>query len=318
MKQSAFPEYFEGLAPLNMKPDPDRNFSILKKTISVHKMKRNLELVPCHTCGHGKFFYGGYLVLDEFGFLYLIGPDCGRKHFSGQRFQDEEDRFDREEAERRAHEYFLQHLDAISGIVAYADRLTARVEEAHRIHKRLHINKPSLVDLRTALSKRDGVLEVTGVEKRLRQNGDLDEETIFIPVARIVGKAAVDKRFRMLEHVAVISKVLEPFGSTIDSAFDHINLANSDNGIPELHADFLEAVRRLGTLRVELQQFAQFFSEQNFGQITRWAEHPKNHIALEVRCEGTERALTHKGARRRNFVDVGKLLQPLPDNPPVL
>lgn len=311
MRDSAYPEFFKGIAQ-GLKPPRDRGFRIIKKHVFVDPKKRENTRAPCNLCGpKPKFQNDGMLIADQMGWLYLIGPICGVRHYEG-RFRDEERRFDREQAERAAQDFLLEELSRIRAWRGEAERMSAHVEAAMEAHRRLAKTGKIVAELRRAIDKQGGWLQVADTRRALQANGDFETEHHWTNVTRIRGAAAVRTKCKTGERLAQATRVLAGFGPDEQSALEIVASAEGVGNLAELATDLRGAVAMVGEVRREIEEFQAFFSEQNFRAIDQWASDIRCPLRMNVECRASIRTLEADQARRRYPIDVSDLMRPLP------
>ena len=310
MRESAYPERFSGVAE-RVKPPTDRDFRIIKKRVSVNPSNRGDTYVPCNLCGpNPKFKTDGMLILDDQGWLYLIGPICGRKHYE-ERFVQEERRFDREQAKQSAERFLMDSVERISFWQREARALGPHARAAKKAHVRLAKSGKAAAQLRRAFAKDGGRLYWHEARRALRANGGDEVEHHQVLAARINGSSATRTQCFVDTRLNDAALILEHFGLDEDAAVERIAEAESLDELPELAAALRGAVATLGAVRADIEDFQACFSVDNFRAIEMWAADGRCPVRLHVECRGDTRMLALQGARRRHIVDVAELMRPL-------
>ena len=312
VRKSPYPEDFEGVAR-GIKPPRDRNFRIVKKHVCVDPKKRKSDLAPCNLCGpKPKFKNDGMLIVDEMGWLYLIGPICGEQHYEG-RFRDEERRFDRAQAERTAAEFLLSEISEIQNWQKKADALREPAEASYTAHQRLKKTGDVVKFLRRAINQQDGWLTVTEELQVLQSNGEHRTEFHDLRISRIDGAAAVRSNCKITARLKEATRILNAFGNSEDCALNLIASEEANGRLPELASSLRGAIAALGEVCREIEEFQAFFSEDNYQAIELWVSDERCPKPIEIDYRGSRRTLVADNARRRITINVAELMVAIPD-----
>lgn len=311
MRKSAFPESFDGVVQ-GIAPPEDSEIAIIIKNISIDPTKRGGALAPCNICGaHPKWKRDGMLILVN-GWLYIIGPICGAKHY-GERFRREEARFDRERAELTALGFLITNAAKIVRLRLAVEAIRPHAEAAIAAHSQLLKTTKAFAQLRRAATTQAGWLQLDEKHYVQDEHGKRVPKWQRINFTQIQGRAALRTKCNIIDRLDFVLKTLDSFGSNYETALDRIDKAMTQEELPELAGQVRQAHNTLNQIVEEIQEFQTFFSKRNFQNIGAWAAHRGCPFVLTVECYHNWRALTAKNARRRIPIDVTELMSPLPE-----
>jgi uncharacterized Zn finger protein (UPF0148 family) len=309
MRTSAFPEHFEGVVQGDAPPE-DEDFSIIFEEISVDWMRRGQSLVPCNICGYPKFKHDGMLICVN-GWLYIIGPICGEKHYKG-RFREKVAQRRRERIEHSAFAFLMGNAGNLGLLNAAAEALSTHVDAAEEALSRLRKSKKVFAELRRAATVQGGWLQVDEKHYTVDEHGEQTPEWRRVNFNQLQGQNALQNKFQLREALDSVLHVLREFGDDEDSALSRLDKAMAADELPELASQVRRAQHRLDTTVAMIRGCQAFFSNDNFKVLAAWAAHRGCPIQMEVTCYDSRRALTAEKARRRHLIDVTKLMRPLP------
>jgi hypothetical protein len=294
-KQSPYPEEFSGIRT-DVRPPSENNPRIVYRGISANpakrgklstdSSKRNDCWVPCSICATRKFFLTGDLIRDDEGWLYIVGGECGEKHF-GHRYIKELERFERQEQERRAQDYLLDVYASVPAWRKTNNKLQPIALKAARAQERLSKLPTFVAEVRRAMTKDGGMLKVRGWQVRRLKDGTQSREPVMEEFARVTGAAAVSIKSNFLFRLDQASKVLAEFGRTQDAAFARIDKASREGQLPELAAALRGAISETHAIRTELAQCRAFFQEANLKTLRSWTRNRNCPVRVHIETEGT-------------------------------
>lgn len=313
LQTSAYPEDFPGIA-IGVVPPQDRDFHIIAKQISVDRGRRDGRLIPCNLCGHDKFCNEGMLICDDCGWLYLIGPVCGAKHYENK-FRDEVQRYDRQQAIRTATDYLLDIGPSMAEWKKAAESLQPHASAAKMAHDKLKSTPSIFRELRRAIVHQGGWLRVTEKRPYLIANGGQETEMVNIDVARIRGMPAVRTGCRIDSDIADAITTFSKFGQDENGALAAIESADLNGLLPELAKEVRDAISRVCACHDDLHGFAAFFRKENYAAIRRWSEDTRSPLTFGVVANGDTRTLCPRRRSETHRIDVSKLLSAIPKLP---
>jgi len=265
---------------------PDFSADPSKRTkLSQDPTKRNDCWVPCNICGvSNKFFRTGDLIRDDDGWLYIVGGDCGEKHF-GARYAQERERYDRQEQVRRANEYFSDIYHRVPEWHAASVALQPFAMAAARAQETLAGLPTFVEEVRRAIVRDGGVLKVRGWGSELRADGTVGKVAVFEDFGRVTGAAAVSIKSNFLFRLDQASRVLAEFGESEDTAFARTVRASEEDELPELMVAVQKAIAETHSVRNELVQCRSFFQEPNLKTLRAWTRDPNCPIGSQIESQ---------------------------------
>tara|TARA_R110001599_G_scaffold31363_1_gene104605 strand:- start:80 stop:1138 length:1059 start_codon:yes stop_codon:yes gene_type:complete len=320
----AFPERFAGVA-IGVKPPLEQHPRIVLRGVTVDVAKRGeLSLdankrndcwVPCNGCGpEPKFFKDGDLIRNDNGWLFLLGKDCGEKHF-GQSYAEETQRFHREEQRRRARDFLTDQIEHVAQWRACSVSLQPTALEAAHAHATLNKTPTFVREVRQAILKDHGKLKVWGSIQRREKNGGLISEPALIDFGRVTGAAAVGINSDFLIRLQRADDALAQFGPSDETALDRICQAEAEDELPELASQVRQALTETHNVRTELAQFSAFFSKQNLATLKKWLKHRDCPIRLLAFSDKDVWWFKTHEKGTRNPIDTTPFRAPLPNLP---
>ena len=190
----------------------------MRSGVTVDVSKRDGLRLACNLCGPcEKFIHEGILIVDELGWLYFIGPICGKKFYQGE-FLKKVDDFNRTENEEIAREYLLSHVGEFRELYKQCVLLMNPVVSAQVLHGNLRRLHAPFSAFKAAIERNDGWLRVENEVVVLMPNGDRRKDHRFHKTARIKGAAAVLTTFKLSQQLSLAQLALLPFSGTEDEA----------------------------------------------------------------------------------------------------
>ncbi|MBU2980304.1 hypothetical protein KO498_00630 [Lentibacter algarum] len=308
---SAFPEEFAGINK-NCRPPQERSFRIVKDKISVDPKRRDDKRAACNICGpKPKFIHEGLLIVDQLGWLYLIGPVCGEKHYKGSGFRDEKQRYEAEQAEIAGGEYLLDNWCHIRDARKVAEQLSERVPDAKNAFDKLNNSKKAKTHFRRAFNTENGWLLVETKRKALQPSGDYIDEFVSEKCVRLRGRAPTSEQFDLDTKVDEAIRTLSVIGDDEDAVMDLAIELENKNSLSTFHQAVKNALSNLKEVQTDLEEYQQFFSATNFANIEKWSKNSGCQLNLVASTVGNTREIEVKGARKRTVVEVEDLLRPM-------
>ena len=322
-KHSEYPEEFPGIRA-GVVPPSDRNPRIVlagfsadpskRSKLSQDPTKRNDCWVPCNICGVPKFFRLGDLIRDDDGWLYIVGGDCGEKHY-GVSYSHERERYARAELESRANDYLLDVYPRIREWHAANVSLQPYAMASARAQETLSALPTFVEEVRRSINRDGGVLRVRGRRTAMRADGAVVQVAAWEDFGRITGAAAVSIKSDFLFRLDNASRVLLEFGETDESAFDRIGKASQEGQLPELMASLKNAIAETHAVRTELVQCRGFFQESNLTRLRDWTRHPDAPIAARIDVNRTVWTFRSRAGGTPHRVDIREFIDPIPKVP---
>lgn len=299
-------------------PSKDREIQIIRKNINVDLEKRDGIYAPCNLCRTAsKWLHGGYLILDDLGHLYLIGPDCGHGHFPDFIVVDR--KFDKDLAYKRAYDFLLSEIGNVSERL---ERTRQLIPFAETLESALsNLKKSSSVHrvLRKIINKEDGNLLVYSRQQSIAANGDGVAGEYFEVIGKLSGGIALNafgKNSPVSQLYGAI-EIYKKYGENENTAFEFLvkSEENDRDSMAELAAEYRGANAKVAEAHKTLLAAQQFFSYRNFEVIAQWIEHPECPEDFKIEIGRSHRLVWASNARKHFRIEVEELLKPLPPPP---
>ena len=316
-KSHYFPEDFPGVAQ-GVVPSKNREIQIIRKNINVDLKKRDGMYAPCNLCRTtSKWLHGGYLILDDLGYLYLIGPDCGHGHFPDFIVVDR--KFDKDLAYNRAYDFLYGEIGNVSKISERTRELVPFAETFERALSNLKKSVSVFKVLRRVVNKQDGNLLVYAPRQEIAANGGGISGEYFEVIGKLSGGIALNG-FGKNSAVSQLYEAIEiygKYGDSENSAFEFLAREEAKNrdSIAELAAEFHGANAKVVEAYKMLRAAQEFFSYRNLEAIVHWIEHPECPEDFKIDIGKNHRMVWASNSRKHFRIEVEELLNPLPPPP---
>ena len=299
-KSSYFPEDFRGI--LNgIVPSKDREIQIIRKNINVDLKKRDGNYAPCNLCHtKAKWLRSGYLILDELGHLYLIGPDCGNGHFPD--FVVIDHQFDKDTAYNRAYDFLLDEITHIIHMVEYIRQLLPFAETFESALSKLKKSSTVLDTFRKIVNKQDGNMLVYARRQVIAANGNAVPEEYLETYGKLSGGNSLNAfgKNSPVSQLYDAIEIFKKFGHNENTAFTFLADTEAKNKdlIAELASEIRGANAKVAEAYKTLETAQIFFSVRNFNVIKGWVEHPDCPEDFEIEIQQNHRMIWASNARK--------------------
>lgn len=294
------------LAALSLrKPDTELECVILAQPELPIDQHDHESWLPCALCSADRpKFMHGYIAWFSDGFLRLIGPDCGSKHFGDVAAKRLFDSFRRDQKRRLLEDELPRQLVEVANL---EDRFQRVEQDALSLSLRSNKILKEIPYFITILRRQDegspGALVVehrTSSEVAAQHRSATKERSRYevAKVARLHGR-------HYLAQIKKVKSLIDSLRKTIRSLprFEDEEQAFSFYCDNETRQEYLSSVSRniyavknqLAELEFLVLSGRDFFSRTSLQEVQKWAADPRNMHGVRVRLVGKSAIITLRG-----------------------
>lgn len=315
VKANGRPETFPGIRPA-VRPPPEVKFEVIYDDVA---LPRNEDTrIPCNLCGTKNKFCGkGLLFRDEFGWPYLGGAVCGRRHFGVHAFDAAVSLYNRRKKEELANDFLFDAMYEAGKWTAAARNLMPAAEQADAAIAILSKQQTIFRRLKQIIEKDNGQLLVYQTKIVKQANGKSIATEIPVKLGELSGGRALSSaKPRLLEKLDVALKLLEPIGEDTEQFFDTMAKEEESGQIVRLANLHRREVTSIRNVHAKLMAFQEFFSTSNFEQLRSFGSHELAPIRFGIEVtKNTRRFLPSIQRAISQRIRVDLLMKDLPKLP---
>lgn len=324
------PETFAGICRT---PPPKGSRPVFLRRFDVDRKKRaDGREAPCAICSpfSPKFLHNGYFTWypDE-AVIRAIGPECGDAVFGGSDYAEAKSVFDLAERERLAVEFLEKNLGKVLGMIVALQATRPAASEAHDIYLTFRRDAPTVQKKLRAIKAADGVLKVSIVRERGKEDEDEDRidgprgfgkrdsdfDSYDVTFGQVPDSALLHASFdplKELDEIELLLAAMPKFTADYEAFKWICDQSASLEALEEAEQAMREAARRYVRLCGKLVSCAEFLSARLFESLDAWGRHADNPFNLEAYHEAGLFRLKHGRTYRereeaRLWADMAKL-----------
>ncbi|NOX82160.1 MAG: hypothetical protein GXP06_04060 [Alphaproteobacteria bacterium] len=261
--------------------------------VSHNKKWDDQTLIQCNVCKNpNKFLNEGYVAAYPDGWLYILGPDCGKdEHRRSVRLAIRDHLY--REAEQYADGALVQIIEQFDEWKAYYANVHNAAKVLFAYHKRFKQCAPNSFAQLCTVRKTGGSLEVM-----IREAGCSDAGYYSDAITETIGSLRGSNFFNgsppgmksMRSAQKILEVILGP-DEIVESFWDQVCNAADDDQRQKLLDHINKGLRDLRVSHDEIESARQALEYENFRALEKWGADSRNHTGFSVKLSQQDNAI---------------------------